>query len=324
MRIGKIHIFMLCFLMISSGCSQHKTNISNKEKNEIASKVPNHNQIKDGIDISAEEISSIDIEMMQWDDCERHTVSIKNSKQINELITLFQDKPINNDNKLFGQRELIIFNMNYTNAEPEKYEIVIKGREYLLFDEKKTKYWTYGKKSYLNMVNIISKFDNIKKESFFSELFKEIKSGPIFEQKEGWINLLKTKAAGFNGLDFDNNQQKYESIIKEIQNIKFTGIKRFKVDLNVPSKLQEIPLDSFPERGEGAGHICAEITNQGKLKVLIETMDLGHAGESGYVYSEEKLEPTDKWHKIDVPGRHISYVTRQLTDKWWIVYCNEE
>ena len=76
-----------------------------------------------------------------------------------------------------------------------------------------------------------------------------------------------------------------------------------------------------------AGDVWATMTADGKLKVVIETRDLGHAGEYGFAYSEALLAPTPPaWSRdvlrLDLPG-DLYYSRRKINDHWWEVYNND-
>ena len=97
-------------------------------------------------------------------------------------------------------------------------------------------------------------------------------------------------------------------------------------DLSDPTSLRLLkPNESF-DRGFGAGNVWADITPDGRLKVVIETKDLGHAGEYGFAYSDVPLSPQPfgkGWFTIDVPG-HINLVLpdMKIDDNWWKVLYN--
>jgi hypothetical protein len=81
-----------------------------------------------------------------------------------------------------------------------------------------------------------------------------------------------------------------------------------------------------PPRGQGAGHVWARLAKDGKLQVVIEVRDAGHAGEYGFAYSEIELTPApfaSGWFTIDVPG-HLNLVQRdcRIDAQWWKVVHN--
>ena len=97
-------------------------------------------------------------------------------------------------------------------------------------------------------------------------------------------------------------------------------------DLDDPGSLRPSAAAERRARGQGAGDVWAQRTADGKLKVVIETRDLGHAGEYGFAYSEAPLIPTKldgEWLSLDVPGRLNLVLPRmRIDDHWWEVVYN--
>ena len=97
-------------------------------------------------------------------------------------------------------------------------------------------------------------------------------------------------------------------------------------DLSDPQTLRvRGPGEQF-SRGQGAGNVWAKRSAGGKLTVVIETRDLGHAGEYGFAYSEQPLAPIPfggAWFSVDVPG-HLTLVqpNMQIDGSWWKVLYN--
>ena len=93
-----------------------------------------------------------------------------------------------------------------------------------------------------------------------------------------------------------------------------------------PKSLRKLKPGETFDRGQGAGNVWAELTAVGKLKVVIETRDLGHAGEYGFAYSDVPLEPRpfgEDWFTLDVPGRiNIVQPHMKIDDHWWKVLNN--
>ncbi len=80
------------------------------------------------------------------------------------------------------------------------------------------------------------------------------------------------------------------------------------------------------ERGRGAGNVWAMRTRAGALRVVIETRDLGHAGEYGFAYSDDPLVPRPAeggWSTLEVPG-HLEFVlpSMRIDASWWEVAFN--
>ena len=83
-----------------------------------------------------------------------------------------------------------------------------------------------------------------------------------------------------------------------------------------PSSLSPMADGEYVRRGEGRGLVWAEITKDGVLRVAFETRDSGHAGESGYLYSDSPVTAAD----IDELGREWR-LGRKRSEHWWeIIY----
>jgi hypothetical protein len=88
------------------------------------------------------------------------------------------------------------------------------------------------------------------------------------------------------------------------------------------------PYDSAgrPTRGKGAGHIWVRVLDTGGLQVVVQTRDMGHAGEYGVAYLDDPLLPSPSgngWYTLDVPG-HLNIVQppMQMSAHWWQVLHN--
>jgi hypothetical protein len=70
------------------------------------------------------------------------------------------------------------------------------------------------------------------------------------------------------------------------------------------------------------------MTADSKLKVVVETRDLGHAGEYGFAYSEVPLAAGppgggSNWSELDLPGRlKLVQPDMKIDDNWWQVCYN--
>jgi hypothetical protein len=97
-------------------------------------------------------------------------------------------------------------------------------------------------------------------------------------------------------------------------------------DLSDPASLRMLEADECFERGRNAGNVWAGVAPDGLLKVVIETRDLGHAGEYGFAYSDVSLSARPfegDWFTIDVPGRINLVLPRmKIDDHWWQVVYN--
>lgn len=90
-----------------------------------------------------------------------------------------------------------------------------------------------------------------------------------------------------------------------------------------PTSLKAIRSEGSAPIGRGAGRAWAEVAASGALTVVIETRDLGHAGEYGFAYSDEPLTPqpiSENWYRLDVPGPVNQVTQRMKIDAhWWSV-----
>jgi hypothetical protein len=93
-----------------------------------------------------------------------------------------------------------------------------------------------------------------------------------------------------------------------------------------PFSSQLVETDARLERGDGAGRVWASRTKDGRLKVVIETRDLGHTGQYGFAYSDVQLTPQrldENWSTIDVPSKlQIVDADAKIDEHWWRVLNN--
>jgi hypothetical protein len=136
------------------------------------------------------------------------------------------------------------------------------------------------------------------------------------------------------GLFLDQNpgpfdRERFEAIVQEVRALKVKPGEEKELrldDLSDPKSLRVLKSDEefYKFRlGRRAGNVWATMTPERKLKVVIETRDLRHAGEYGFAYSEAVLSPEpfgESWFRLDVPGR-LKQVEpkRQIDDHWWEV-----
>jgi hypothetical protein len=127
------------------------------------------------------------------------------------------------------------------------------------------------------------------------------------------------------------DRQALEVIVAQVRRaeLKLGERREFVVDrVRGAESLHAFKPDQSLSRGHGAGHVWAQMSADNTLKVVIETRDLGHAGEYGFAYSEVPLSPAPSgkggnWCTIDVPG-HLTFVTpaMKIDDHWWKVAYN--
>jgi hypothetical protein len=137
----------------------------------------------------------------------------------------------------------------------------------------------------------------------------------------GWLPFLQNPGA------FD--RARLEAVVEQVRR---SGLapgetREFRLDdLREPASLRLRREGEVFGREQGAGSVWAERTRAGLLKVVIETRDLGHAGEYGFAFSEEPLAPKPAgggWYTIDVPG-HLDHVLpdMRIDGRWWRVLYN--
>lgn len=137
----------------------------------------------------------------------------------------------------------------------------------------------------------------------------------------GWIPFLQNPGS------FD--RERFERVVDQVRR---SGLapgetREFRLDdPREPTSLRPCREGETFGRGLGAGSVWGERTREGKLKVVIETRDLGHAGEYGFAFSEEPLEPKPcggGWSTLDVPG-HLNLVLpdMKIDGSWWRVLYN--
>jgi hypothetical protein len=79
------------------------------------------------------------------------------------------------------------------------------------------------------------------------------------------------------------------------------------------------PVDN--RRGREAGNVWASRASTGELRVIVETVDNGHAGRWGYVYSERPPEHAPDG-TYEVGGEMSDYLgctdlAHRVADRWW-------
>ena len=124
------------------------------------------------------------------------------------------------------------------------------------------------------------------------------------------------------------HRKAYEGIVERIRAARIgpNQEREFYLDNVIdPGTLHMLDRTVHNLQGNGTGHGWAAVSPEGKLKVVIETRDLGHAGEYGFAYSDTPLTPTPmasetRWQWLDVPGRLTQMLPgMQIDDHWWVV-----
>ena len=123
------------------------------------------------------------------------------------------------------------------------------------------------------------------------------------------------------------DKPRFEAVVQEVRQRALkpgASIELRLDDIHDPKSLRVRKANEVFDRGQGVGNVWATVTADGKLKVVIETRDLGHAGQYGFAYSDAPLTPTpSSWGKdvfeLDVPG-DLQAPAKKIDDHWWEVY----
>jgi len=126
------------------------------------------------------------------------------------------------------------------------------------------------------------------------------------------VKRLFFAAPGY--VDFYLNQSRYENIVRLVKNngIAPSHLKYWTVDdWRNPTALQELKPDKMPPSLEG--RITATRTKNKAYSITIVTLDRGHFGKAGYVYSD------GAYKDIDAPGDLWSR-DKKINSRWWTVF----
>ncbi len=95
--------------------------------------------------------------------------------------------------------------------------------------------------------------------------------------------------------------------------------------MNDPQSLRRLGPSEYIPRGRGAGNVWASRDANGKLTVIIETKDFGHAGEFGYAYSEIPPQKSGEPEPLsfgEVPNLRCTEPAGKVAENWWeVVTC---
>jgi hypothetical protein len=124
-----------------------------------------------------------------------------------------------------------------------------------------------------------------------------------FNQNPGWFHRAR-----------------YEAIVDEVRKQPMTpgADYDFRVDsLSQPSTLHLTRPNEITGRGQGVGNVSAMLTPAGKLRVVIETQDLGHAGEYGFAYFEDEITQVSYTDTADrLAGPMLWFFDGGIDDHW--------
>lgn len=117
-----------------------------------------------------------------------------------------------------------------------------------------------------------------------------------------------------------DDHARYEGIVAKIRGLELRAGERKEFRLDRPADATTLRLDAEsppPPRGQGAGTVWAEKDEQGHLLIAVETIDNGHAGEFGYLYTDRGV-PMSRGQSTDGPGREWT-LDCELGGGWWSV-----
>lgn len=123
---------------------------------------------------------------------------------------------------------------------------------------------------------------------------------------------------GHGAFEFRMHRERYEEMVKTIEAFHFSQneLGRYQFhNLDNPDLAQRLHPEDEIVPGQCAGMVWA-LQVDGSLRVWIETVDRGHAGEWGYAYSSDGKPPV--WN-ADLFGEHW-FLGKQLDAHWWMIY----
>ena len=142
-------------------------------------------------------------------------------------------------------------------------------------------------------------------------------AGGSFGRRSSFLGWLLRQNAG----SFD--RASCESVVQEVRAAGLVPgeTKEFRLDdRSDPRSLRLRRPGELVRRGDGAGSVWAEMTTDGRLMVVIETRDLGHAGEYGFAYSDAPLNSGPiggPWQPLALPGHLRLGLPRMRIDDHW-------
>jgi hypothetical protein len=122
------------------------------------------------------------------------------------------------------------------------------------------------------------------------------------------------------------HRKRYEAVVDRVRQLalKPGEVAQLKLDdLENPDSLRRVRPGERFGRCQKTGRVWAVVDKVGKLKVVIETRDLGHDGEFGFAYSDAPLTPSpagEHWFNLDLPGDLVWVKPHwKIDDNWWRV-----
>jgi hypothetical protein len=122
------------------------------------------------------------------------------------------------------------------------------------------------------------------------------------------------------------DRPRLEHIVQQVRQQDFEGEQTFVLD--AAGNLKKLQDDAYGSGYPSLPTIYASRASDGTLRVTIVTVDLGHAGMYGFLYSDRilRLEPDSNTHNLvilDVPGLNPTTFEEEIDDHWWKVFDNE-
>jgi hypothetical protein len=143
--------------------------------------------------------------------------------------------------------------------------------------------------------------------------------GAILLSPAGSLLLITGIFAEQNSGPFD--QARFAAIVEQVKAIGIQPGESLELrldDITNPKSLRRVKLNEIFDRGYGAGNVWAARAADGSLAIVVETRDLGHAGEYGFAYTgTSPPTPISDW-ATDLPGP-LNRVDKKIGDHWWAV-----
>ena len=126
-------------------------------------------------------------------------------------------------------------------------------------------------------------------------------------------------------IDHRFRRECFETVVQKVrdQGLKPGETRRSRLDdAAAPGSFRPWKASDARGRGQRDGTVLAKTTADGKLKVVIVTVGLGHlGGEHGSAYSETPLTIT-AYVEVNVPGQWFTSRDMKSDDNWWEVFNN--
>ncbi|HUU69073.1 MAG TPA: hypothetical protein VM186_06085 [Planctomycetota bacterium] len=123
------------------------------------------------------------------------------------------------------------------------------------------------------------------------------------------------------------HRERFEQVVEQVR---LSGLKSGETRTFVLEDMTDPKSLRPPREGElwyRPGAVWGELTADGKLKVVIQTRALGHAGRYGFAYSEAPLSLRSyggsRWQYLDLPcDLNLALPSMKIDEKWWKMLNN--